>query len=167
MHCVSVNKVACRLGALNAIPSSVDGLSVQRHRSGATLDSPILIGHPLPALHPPVHPPVHPPAHPPHRHTARQAPARRGVWQRGTSRRAAQLWWGVRMLASLVALAALAPGLTQAQSLLLDEQLAASLAALPAPLVAPRPPLAQVVPAQVQRWRQERSEEHTSELQSL
>ncbi len=61
----------------------------------------------------------------------------------------------MRLLASLVALAALAPGLTQAQPLLLDEQLAASLAALPAPLVAPRPPLAQVVPAQVQRWRQE------------
>ena len=59
------------------------------------------------------------------------------------------------MLASLVALGAGMAGPAQAQSLLLDEQLAASLAALPAPLVAPRPPLAQVVPAQVQRWRQE------------
>ena len=147
MHGVSVNKVACRPGALKASPSSVGGLSAQRHRSGATLHSHSLIGHPLPALHPP--------AHPPHRQTARQAAARGGVWQRWTSRRAAQLWSGVRMLASLVALAALAPGLTQAQSPLLDEQLAASLAALPAPLVAPRPPLAQVVPAQVQRWRLE------------
>ena len=46
-------------------------------------------------------------------------------------------------------------GAAQAQGLAADEQLAASLAALPAPLVAPRPPLGQVVPAQVQRWRQE------------
>ena len=44
-------------------------------------------------------------------------------------------------------------GLAQSQSL--DEQLAASLAALPAPLVVPRPPQSMVVPAQVQRWREE------------
>ena len=42
-----------------------------------------------------------------------------------------------------------------AQGLPLDEQLAASLAALPAPLVAPRAPQTLVVPAQVQRWREE------------
>jgi len=54
----------------------------------------------------------------------------------------------------LLALAAWA-GPARAQGLPLDEQLAASLAALPAPLVAPRPPLSLVVPAQVQRWRQE------------
>ncbi len=48
-----------------------------------------------------------------------------------------------------------------AQGLLLDEQLAASLAALPAPLVVPRAPQTQVVPAQVQRWREEaRALEH-------
>ena len=41
------------------------------------------------------------------------------------------------------------------QNLGLDGQLASSLAALPAPLVAPKPPLSTVVPAQVQRWRQE------------
>ena len=44
-------------------------------------------------------------------------------------------------------------GLAQSQSL--DEQLAASLAALPAPLVVPQPPQSMVVPAQVQRWREE------------
>ena len=44
-------------------------------------------------------------------------------------------------------------GLAQSQSV--DEQLAASLAALPAPLVVPRPPQSMVVPAQVQRWREE------------
>ena len=42
-----------------------------------------------------------------------------------------------------------------AQGLPLDEQLAASLAAMPAPLVAPRAPQTVVVPAQVQRWREE------------
>ena len=42
-----------------------------------------------------------------------------------------------------------------AQGLPLDEQLAASLAAIPAPLVAPRAPQTVVVPAQVQRWREE------------
>ena len=42
-----------------------------------------------------------------------------------------------------------------AQALSLDAQLAAGLAALPAPLVTPRPPLSQVVPSQVQGWRQE------------
>ena len=36
-----------------------------------------------------------------------------------------------------------------------DEQLAASLAALPAPLVVPRAPQSVVVPAQVRRWRDE------------
>ena len=41
------------------------------------------------------------------------------------------------------------------QNLGLDGQLADSLAALPAPLVAPKPPLSTVVPSQVQRWRQE------------
>lgn len=41
----------------------------------------------------------------------------------------------------------------QAQAL--DGQLADSLAALPAPLVAPKPPLSTVVPSQVLRWRQE------------
>ncbi len=43
----------------------------------------------------------------------------------------------------------------QAQNLTLDAQLAESLAALPAPLVAPKPPLSTVVPSQVLRWRQE------------
>ena len=42
-----------------------------------------------------------------------------------------------------------------AQGLPLDEQLAASLAALSAPLVAPRAPQTLVVPAQVLRWREE------------
>jgi soluble lytic murein transglycosylase-like protein len=37
----------------------------------------------------------------------------------------------------------------------LDAQLADSLNALPAPLVAPKPPLSTVVPSQVLRWRQE------------
>ena len=46
-------------------------------------------------------------------------------------------------------------GTAQAQPLLLDEQLAASLAALPAPLVAPHAPVNTVVPAQVLRWREE------------
>ena len=41
------------------------------------------------------------------------------------------------------------------QNLGLDGQLADSLAALPAPLVAPKAPLSTVVPSQVQRWRQE------------
>ena len=41
------------------------------------------------------------------------------------------------------------------QNMALDGQLAESLAALPAPLVAPRPPLGTVVPSQVLRWRQE------------
>ena len=42
-----------------------------------------------------------------------------------------------------------------AQGLPLDEQLAASLAALPAPLVVPRPPASLVVDAQVQGWRRD------------
>ena len=42
-----------------------------------------------------------------------------------------------------------------AQGIALDGQLADSLAALPAPLVAPKPPLSTVVPSQVLRWRQE------------
>ena len=46
-------------------------------------------------------------------------------------------------------------GTGQAQSLALDAQLADGLAALPAPLVAPKPPLSTVVPSQVLRWRQE------------
>ncbi len=41
------------------------------------------------------------------------------------------------------------------QSMALDGQLAESLAALPAPLVAPKAPLGTVVPSQVLRWRQE------------
>ena len=41
------------------------------------------------------------------------------------------------------------------QNLALDGQLAESLAALPAPLVAPKPLLSTVVPSQVLRWRQE------------
>ena len=144
MHCVSVNKVARCLGALNATPSSVGGLLTQRHRSGATLDSPILIDHPLPALHPPVHQTA--------RYIAHQTARRPTQWR---LRLRLRLRLGAWVLALPVALAAPVPGLAQAQSLLLDQQLAASLAALPAPLVAPRPPLAQVVPAQVQRWRQE------------
>lgn len=53
-------------------------------------------------------------------------------------------------------LLALGTGLAQAQaSLLLDEQLGASLQAQPAPLVAPKPPQSTVVPSQVLRWRQE------------
>jgi soluble lytic murein transglycosylase-like protein len=80
--------------------------------------------------------------------------AGRGVaWRPWPAHRAARL--AALVSASLVALVALTPGRVQAQSLQLDAQLAASLAVLPAPLVAPRPPLAQVVPAQVQRWRQE------------
>jgi soluble lytic murein transglycosylase-like protein len=63
--------------------------------------------------------------------------------------------WISRPLGAGVLLLSAWAGAAQAQSLLLDEQLAASLAALPAPLVAPRPPLSLVVPAQVQRWRQE------------
>ncbi|MBL8315829.1 MAG: transglycosylase SLT domain-containing protein [Rubrivivax sp.] len=43
----------------------------------------------------------------------------------------------------------------QVQNQALDSQLAGSLAALPAPLVAPKPPLSTVVPSQVLRWRQE------------
>jgi soluble lytic murein transglycosylase-like protein len=73
----------------------------------------------------------------------------------GTSCRAVPVRLALLILVSLAALTALLPDRVQAQSLLLDEQLAVSLAGLPAPLVAPRPPLAQVVPAQVQRWRQE------------
>ena len=42
-----------------------------------------------------------------------------------------------------------------AQGIALDGQLADSLAALPAPLVAPKPPMSTVVPSQVLRWRQE------------
>ena len=52
-------------------------------------------------------------------------------------------------------MAGLCAAAAQAQGLPLDEQLAASLAALPAPLVAPRPPQSQVVPSQVLRWREE------------
>ena len=58
----------------------------------------------------------------------------------------------IRCAAALWLLVAAA---AQAQGLPLDEQLAASLAALPAPLVAPRAPQTVVVPAQVRRWREE------------
>ena len=59
------------------------------------------------------------------------------------------VWATTWLVAGLCATAA------HAQGLPLDEQLAASLAALPAPLVAPRAPQSQVVPSQVLRWRQE------------
>lgn len=59
------------------------------------------------------------------------------------ARRAGLLAW------ALVGLAA--PALAQ----LPDAQLSDSLQALPAPLVAPKPPLSTVVPSQVLRWRQE------------
>ena len=87
--------------------------------------------------------------------TACHAAARWGGWQ---TKRVSRSPHGLRLaaqgvvLASLLTLGALSPA--QAQTLL-DEQLAASLAALPAPLVTPRPPLSLVVPAQVQRWRLE------------
>ena len=64
-------------------------------------------------------------------------------------RRAGRLW--AAWLAASLGLA----GAVMAQGLPLDEQLAASLAAMPAPLVAPRAPQTVVVPAQVQRWREE------------
>ena len=59
-----------------------------------------------------------------------------------------------RALVLAAALAA-AGGGAIAQDLALDAQLSEKLAALPAPLVAPKPPLSTVVPSQVQRWRQE------------
>ncbi len=58
--------------------------------------------------------------------------------------RLAGLWLGL----------ALATG-AAAQAPSADVQLAEGLQALPAPLVAPRPPMSMVVPAQVQRWREE------------
>ena len=61
--------------------------------------------------------------------------------------------WRVGLLACTLGWATAAAG--QSQALGLDGQLAASLAALPAPLVAPKPPLGTVVPSQVLRWRQE------------
>ena len=61
-----------------------------------------------------------------------------------------QVVWATTLL-----VAGLCTTAAPAQGLPLDEQLAASLAALPAPLVAPRPPQSLVVPSQVQRWRQE------------
>ena len=71
----------------------------------------------------------------------------------GTARSA-----GARLRAALpgliVSLGLAAAG-AQAQGQTLDDQLAASLAALPAPLVVPRAPQTVVVPAQVQRWREE------------
>ena len=63
----------------------------------------------------------------------------------------------IRWAAALCLLAAAA---ARAQGLPLDEQLAASLAALPAPLVAPRAPQTVVVPAQVRRWREEIGRAH-------
>ena len=77
---------------------------------------------------------------PPPLAATRLPPCRAGRWRRR----------GPGLLAGL----GLAAG-AWAQGLPLDEQLAASLAALPAPLVAPRPPQAAVVPAQVRRWRDE------------
>jgi len=59
----------------------------------------------------------------------------------------------LRRLGCGMAALALCSGLAQAQ--LADAQLADGLNALPAPLVAPRPPLNTVVPSQVLRWRQE------------
>lgn len=59
--------------------------------------------------------------------------------------------WAAVALASM--LAAVLPGSAQAQ--LADAQLNDGLQALPAPLVAPKPPLSMVVPSQVLRWRQE------------
>ncbi len=58
-------------------------------------------------------------------------------------------------MATTLVLAGLCAAAVQAQGLPLDEQLAASLAALPAPLVTPRAPQSQVVPSQVLRWREE------------
>jgi soluble lytic murein transglycosylase-like protein len=57
-----------------------------------------------------------------------------------------------RLALGLAAAVVAAPLLAQT---LLDSQLADGLQALPAPLVAPRPPLSTVVPSQVLRWRQE------------
>ena len=59
------------------------------------------------------------------------------------------------VLATTLSVAGLCATAAHAQGLPLDEQLAASLAALPAPLVTPRPPQSQVVPSQVLRWREE------------
>ncbi len=56
-------------------------------------------------------------------------------------------------LATCAALAQAWPA--RAQGPVVDAQLADGLQALPAPLVAPKPPLSTVVPSQVQRWRQE------------
>ncbi len=53
----------------------------------------------------------------------------------------------------VLAVAAAAPAAAQTGNL--DSQLAAGLQALPAPLVAPKAPLSQVVPSQVLRWREE------------
>jgi len=60
-------------------------------------------------------------------------------------------FWRVGIAACALGWASAACG----QALTLDGQLADSLAALPAPLVAPKPPLSTVVPSQVMRWRQE------------
>ena len=58
-------------------------------------------------------------------------------------------------LAALTAAPAHAAGPGVAPGLMTDAELAASLANLPAPLQAPRAALGMVVPAQVQRWRDE------------
>lgn len=63
--------------------------------------------------------------------------------------------WRVGCRAWLSVCALAWAGAALGQSLTLDGQLAASLAALPAPLVAPKAPLSTVVPSQVLRWRQE------------
>ena len=88
--------------------------------------------------------------------TACHVAARSGAWLARTVGRRVRLRPTAQrlVLASLVSLGALTTDRVQAQSSL-DEQLAASLAALPAPLVAPRPPASLVVPAQVLRWRHE------------
>ena len=83
-------------------------------------------------------------AHPPA--PARLTPARRRVRQ--------PLRWAALALAGAWLAAAGATG-AWAQGVSLDAQLAVGLAALPAPLVTPRPPMSQVVPSQVQGWRQE------------
>lgn len=57
------------------------------------------------------------------------------------------------LAAAWVAILAATPALAQLPSL--DNQLNDGLQALPAPLVAPQPPLSTVVPSQVLRWRQE------------
>jgi soluble lytic murein transglycosylase-like protein len=64
--------------------------------------------------------------------------------------------WRALALAGVLAGTVLAGGpAAAAQGLSADAELAAGLSVLPAPLVAPRPPMSQVVPSQVRRWREE------------